>query len=212
MLDHVSNLNTVYTYTAVDKVNTPYDSSVAGLVVGKQYTVEALLNGLLLPSGGDCAVCLARNVAGSVPNFVNLMNIKARELGMTNTHFQDPMGYNDGNYSTPRQYMKLAAAAMNNGTIARISKMPQAVIAATDGSYAKILKNTNGLISGTISYNHGLYTVDGGKTGYTEAAGCCLTNAAHKDDKRVVTAVFGSNSVSSRNSDSRALLDYVFTH
>lgn len=88
--------------------------AVIGLMMGQKISVEELLYATMLPSAGDAAQALAISTSGSIEEFAKLMNQKATELGMTNTHFSNPVGFDEDNYSTPRDMMILVKAAVQN--------------------------------------------------------------------------------------------------
>lgn len=138
------------------------------LRAGKRYTVRELLTGLLLASGNDAAVCLAEHVSGSISGFAELMNKKAQELGLTDTHFVNPHGLDDDDhYSTAEDLARLMFACMENEEFRAICGTYETQI---QGQY---LTNHNRLLKicrGCI----------GGKTGYTMRAGRCLVSCAQR--------------------------------
>ena len=150
------------------------EGSAMYLRPGESYTVEDLLHGLLLASGNDAALALARHAAGTVEDFAALMNEKCRELALTNSHFVNPHGLDaEGHYASARDLAVLMAAAMENADFARICG---AVTYTTHGvSYAnhnKLLRICEGVI--------------GGKTGYTMAAGRSLVSCCERDGMRLI--------------------------
>lgn len=147
---------------------------------GQKCTVRELLLGLLLVSGNDAAMALACHVSGSAERFAALMNQKARELGMTNSHFVNPHGLNaDGHYSTARDMARLMAYCMENQDFARLCAVKTTEVAG------QTLINHNKLLSlcpGCI----------GGKTGYTESAGRCLVSCCERNGMRLICVTFGA--------------------
>lgn len=143
------------------------------LQTGEQLPLRDVLYGLLLCSGNDAAMCIAENCGGSEA-FVRRMNDRSAELGLTNTHFDNPSGL-DGqtHYTTARELARLAAAALQNETFAEIAA-------------------TKSYTSGTrtmVNHNKLLRLYDGAvgvKTGYTQAAGRCLVSAAERDGRTVI--------------------------
>ena len=212
VLDHVTDLDAPVTMTASAMTGMTWDTTTAGLVVGRNYTVRTLLEGLLVYSGGDCANLLAEYVAGSKDKFVQMMNDKAAELGMSETLFSDPIGLYD-NHTTPREYVKLLKYADNNSIFRSIVCMPSCDITDIQGlEPGRHLANSNGLISGYVAYDHSLYTVDGVKTGTTESAGYCLTASANNaSGRRIIVAVFNSTGNVQRAVDAKTLLDFAFS-
>lgn len=175
------------------------DSSVIGLRPGEELTLEDLLYGLLLPSGNDAALAVAGHLGGSVARFVDLMNQRAAELGLVNTHFANPHGLDaPEHYSSAADLVRLARTAMANPTFAKIVSTRERTVRGKLATYE--LRNTNRLL--------GTYPgVDGVKTGSTEGAGECLVTTAQRGEERIFTAVLGSTS---RFTDTRDLLDYSY--
>ena len=141
---------------------------------GEQLTLETLLYGLLLSSGNDAALAVAEGVAGSVDDFVALMNEKTAELGMTNSSFANPNGLDaEGHYSTALDMARLACAAMENTTLMRIASTKSVTVGG------RTMNNHNRLLN-TIEGCIGL------KTGYTRAAGRTLVSCAERNGQRLV--------------------------
>lgn len=141
---------------------------------GERYTVRELLTGLLLASGNDAAVALACHCAGDLASFSELMNRRAAELGMQNSHFLNPHGLSEPNhYSTAHDLALLMLKAMQNRSFADLIGMEKAVVGGqTLLNHNKLLYRYPGCI--------------GGKTGYTELAGRCLVSCAERDGLRLV--------------------------
>jgi serine-type D-Ala-D-Ala carboxypeptidase (penicillin-binding protein 5/6) len=173
------------------------DSTVMGLETGMRLSMRDLLYGLLLPSGNDAAIAIARHVAGDVPAFVNRMNAKVRDLGLEDTHFTDPHGLDaPGHYSSAYDMAMLGRYAMKNPLIAEIVKTKEWK-ANWDGPE---LWNGNLLLW--------LYPdSDGIKTGWTEKAGQTFVATAQRDGHRVFVALFGSQD---RYTDAIRLFDWAF--
>lgn len=141
---------------------------------GERYSVRELLLGLLLASGNDAALALAEHTAGSEAAFVRLMNEKARELGLADTHFENPHGLDaDGHFSTARDLARLMLACMENPAFRELDARRSADVKG------QILVNHNKLLTlcpGCV----------GGKTGYTMAAGRCLVSCCEREGLRLV--------------------------
>ena len=150
------------------------EGSSMGLRAGEEYTVEELLYGLMLASGNDAAVALAEHVGGSVEGFAELMNAKARALGLENTHFANPHGLDDpAHYSSARDMARLTAAAMEVPAFCELFSAAEHVIhGVTIRNHNKLLTEYDGCI--------------GGKTGYTRAAGRTLVSCAERDGLRLI--------------------------
>lgn len=144
------------------------------LRAGDRYTVRELLTGLLLVSGNDAALALAGHCSGDAASFAELMNRRAKELGMLNSHFMNPHGLNEaGHYSTARDLALLMREAMRNEEFSKLIAVQKAVVGD------QTLYNHNKLL-----YRYEGCT--GGKTGYTEIAGRCLVSCAERENMRLV--------------------------
>lgn len=167
--------------------------------VGKQVPVEDLLRGLIIQSGNDASVALAEHVAGSEAAFAGYMNHQARLFGMTNTNFVNSTGWPDENhYSTARDIAILTRAVIRD--------FPESYryYKEREYTYNKIRQfNRNRLLWRDD-------TVDGVKTGHTEAAGFCLVASAKRGDMRLISVVLGDDSDKARTQSSQALLNYGF--
>lgn len=167
--------------------------------VNKQVTVEELLKGLIIQSGNDAAVALAEHVAGSEEAFADLMNKTATSLGMNNSNFVNASGFPaENHYTTPRDIAKV--------TEATIRDYPEFYewYAEREYTYNKIKQNNRNRLLWQDE------SVDGVKTGHTEAAGYCLVAAAKRNDSRLISVIMGTVSDSSRAAESRKLLNYGF--
>lgn len=174
--------------------------SVAGLRAGERMTLADLLRALLLASANDAAATLAVDVAGSQRAFVALMNQRARQLGLGDTRFANPIGLDaPGNYSSARDLVKLALLLRRNDFVRRIVDEPRARLRS--GAQPRTVVNRNDLVAA-----HDF--VDGVKTGHTLAAGYVLIGSATRDGVQVVSAVMGSPTLAARDADSLALLRY----
>ncbi|WP_338470140.1 D-alanyl-D-alanine carboxypeptidase family protein [Niallia sp. XMNu-256] len=140
--------------------------------------LEDLVYGLMLRSGNDAAVAIAEHVGGSLDGFVFLMNQKAEEIGMENTHFANPHGLDDheNHYSTAYDMALLTQYAMNDDTYKKISGTKVHRAPDPSGDWDRIWKNKNRLLTGL--YEH----TTGGKTGYTKRAKRTLVTTASKDN------------------------------
>jgi len=165
----------------------------------KPVTVDELIHGVIIQSGNDACVALAELVAGSEENFATLMNREAIRLRLTNTHFQNATGLTEpGHYSTPRDMAKIAAAIIRD--------FPQyfPIYSQKQFTYNRITQpNRNRLLWLDP-------TVDGMKTGHTDAAGFCLVATAHRGPRRLVSVVMGTESDSVRAEESQKLLNFGF--
>ena len=177
------------------------DDSLAGIVKGEVFTVRDLLKGLLINSGGDSAQTLAVIDSGSYTAFVAKMNAEAKRLGLDNSHFDNPVGWDSQeNYSSAKDISNLARILLNNSFFSETVAQRSAVITAKSGRKIN-LTNTNLLLNGS--------DIIGVKTGYTYQAGECLVNLRQKEGHRIMTVVIGS---ADRFGQTRRLLDWIYTH
>ena len=172
-----------------------------GLVVNEKITVRNLLYALLIESSNDAAVALAEAVQTSAGmNFVDLMNKKAEELELKNTHFADPSGYLPDNISTARDLARLAKYIFNYPLILEISKTPNINLTSVDGAVKHYLSNTNELLKD-------LPDIVGGKTGYTqEARGCFVLITRQSEKDYLVTIILGAQE---RFLEAQKLIEWV---
>ncbi|MCU7930096.1 MAG: D-alanyl-D-alanine carboxypeptidase [Candidatus Thiodiazotropha sp. (ex Codakia rugifera)] len=167
--------------------------------VGKKIKVIDLIKGMIIQSGNDACVALAEHIAGSEGTFAELMNSHARRLGMSDTHFTNSTGLpDDDHYTTPADIAKVAAAT--------IGEFPEYYPWYSDKSY---------VFNGIEQHNRNKLlwrdeSVDGMKTGHTEAAGYCLVASAQRESMRLISVVMGTKSEASRAQSSQSLLNYGF--
>jgi D-alanyl-D-alanine carboxypeptidase (penicillin-binding protein 5/6) len=165
----------------------------------KPVTVDELLHGMIVQSGNDACIALAEAIAGSEEAFAQLMNREAQRLGMKNTHFANSTGLPDPrHYSTARDLAVLAAALIRD--------FPEfyPLYAIKEYTYNKITQpNRNRLLWADP-------TVDGVKTGHTEAAGYCLIASAKRGPRRLISVVLGTAGEGVRAQESQKLLNFGF--
>jgi D-alanyl-D-alanine carboxypeptidase (penicillin-binding protein 5/6) len=167
--------------------------------VGKQVSVDNLLQGMIVQSGNDATVALAEHVAGTEATFAQMMNTYAKELGMTGSHFTNSPGMPDPEHYTTARDTALLASAL-------IREFPEYYRWYSQREFAWngiTQQNRNGLLWRDP-------TVDGVKTGHTESAGYCLVASAKREDMRLVSVVLGTESMRAREDANAALLNYGF--
>lgn len=173
-----------------------------GLKTGDKITIKDLLYGLMLCSGNDAAVALAEHAGGNIPSFSELMNNKATELGLTNTHFETPHGLDaDAHYTTAYELALLSNYALKNKTFSQIVGTKNHIV--TINGHPKELSNTNELL-GNLD---GVYGI---KTGFTNGANRCLVSACKRNDIDIICVVLGADTKNFRTTDSIKLINYVF--
>jgi len=174
-----------------------------GLASGDVVTVENLLYGLLVASGNDAAYALSYSCAKNTFQFVEQMNLKAKELEMKNTHFQNPAGFDSpSQFTTARDLAKLAKVAVANPLISRIVATKEITVTNANNQKNYYLKNVNALL-GTVK------GVEGIKTGLTEGALQSLITKTKREGNTIITVVLGSED---RFLDSTALIDWAFAN
>jgi D-alanyl-D-alanine carboxypeptidase (penicillin-binding protein 5/6) len=168
--------------------------------VDTQVPTEDLIKGMIVQSGNDACVTLAEAIAGSEENFAQMMNREAQRLGMKNSHFMNSTGLPDPQHYTTARDLSLLASAL-------IRDFPEEY-----KKYYSMMEYTYNNIT-QPNRNRLLYidpTVDGIKTGHTEAAGYCLISSALRDKRRLLSVVLGTVSDSARASESQKLLNWGF--
>ncbi len=166
---------------------------------GETFTLEELLYGLMLRSANDAATAIALSISGSVAAFSEKMNEKARTLGLSNTHFENPHGLDaEEHYTTAKDLARLGAAALKNETVRRIAATYKITIG--EGKSARLIVNHNKLLR---SYEGAI----GLKTGFTKKCGRCLVGAAERGG---VTLVSTTLSAPDDWNDHTRMLDYGF--
>jgi D-alanyl-D-alanine carboxypeptidase (penicillin-binding protein 5/6) len=200
VLEHVHHLGTIFTQP--DYYSAPTDSQI-GLRPGDRMSVHDLLIALMLPSADDAAQDLAYNVGhGSVARFVGMMNARARQLGLSHTHYSTPIGLDAaGNYSSAGDLVKLADYDRTHSPFfARIVALPSAGLRT--GPVHDVV-NRNDLVA-RVPW------IDGVKTGHTLDAGYVLVASGHRNGMTLIGAVLGTDSESARDANTMSLLDYGF--
>lgn len=170
---------------------------------GEAMSVTDLLKGIAIGSGNDATVTLAERIAGTEENFVNMMNKKAKDLGLSNTNFKNATGLDSENhYSSAYDMSVIAKELVKHEKILEFTSIYEDYLRQnTNNSFW--LVNTNRL----VRFYQG---VDGLKTGFTNEAGYCLTSTAKKNDMRLITVVMNEPDSNTRSSETTAMLDYGF--
>ncbi|MDQ3934469.1 MAG: D-alanyl-D-alanine carboxypeptidase [Actinomycetota bacterium] len=184
-------------FRAADYSAGPIESKI-GLRPGERMRVQDLLVALLLESANDAAVTLAEGVAGSRDSFVEAMNARATELGLEETSYENPIGFDDpANHSSARDLADLARRLLRDRRFAAIVDRPVATLRS--GARRRTIDNRNRLIAA-----HPF--VDGVKTGHTRQAGYVLVGSASRLGARVVSVVLGEPSEAARDAETLTLL------
>ena len=188
----------------VPEVSTEVGESSASLKRGEKMRLKDLLGALLVKSGNDAALAIAINIGGDVNTFVGMMNKKAQELGMTNTHFDNPHGLDSAtHYSCARDVSIMSRYALSNKTLREI--VSSKLYKFSDATNSHQLPNTNLLL---WKYQGAIGT----KTGFTDKAGYCLSAAARRDGVELYAVTLGTTTEISRFTESIKLLDFGYDH
>lgn len=186
-IESIDDLDEKVTITESMLNGIPYDASVAGLQVGDVLTYKDLLYSSMIPSGADATQALAISLTGSISNFVEKMNAKARELKLENTSFANTTGLDtSGHYSTAKDILSLLNHALENKTFKEIFETKS--YTTTNGI---ILKSTLDYYNKTLNYD--LSFVKGSKTGYTGKAGLCLATLSNIDNTNIITITINAS-------------------
>lgn len=185
------------------------DSSSIYADTGEEFTTEQAMMAVMLQSANEMTLALAEETSGSVKKFVELMNLKAKQLGCTGTHFNNPNGLPDElHYTTASDMAKIARAAWYNPTFRKYTTTTYYEIPPTNKfAETRYLLNHHKMIKGNTYAYEG---VMGGKTGYTDAAGNTLVTYAKRGNMRLVSVVM--KSINGAYADTAALLDYGFNN
>lgn len=185
------------------------DSSSIYADTGEEFTTEQAMMAVMLQSANEMTLALAEETSGSVKKFVELMNLKAKQLGCTGTHFNNPNGLPDElHYTTASDMAKIARAAWYNPTFRKYTTTAYYEIPPTNKfAETRYLLNHHKMMKGNTYAYEG---VMGGKTGYTDAAGNTLVTYAKRGNMRLVSVVM--KSINGAYADTAALLDYGFNN
>lgn len=175
-----------------------------GLIAGEELPVETLIDSVVVRSANDAAIAVAEAIAGDVETFVDLMNNRAVELGLTRTQFANPHGLDAPEHvSTARDLLRLGLAAMANPDFREVASATEVSLPPDPEGTPRVAPATNELLE---TYDGAI----GVKTGFTFQAGLVLVAAAEREGRTVYAVVMGSEGVGSHFADATALLDFGF--
>ena len=167
------------------------------LKAGQTASVDELLHGLIVQSGNDAAITLAINIAGSIAGFVDMMNHEAKRLGMNNTHFANPVGLPEAqHYSTAYDLALLSAA------IVRDYPQHYPLFSVRNYTFNNVTQANRNRLLWLDPY------ADGMKTGYTESSGYSMVGSVNRNNRRLISVLFGADSDRLRASESQKLLNF----
>ena len=174
-----------------------------GLFFGENLSFRSLLYGMLLPSGNDAAFAIAENYPGGVVGFVSAMNKKTAELNLTNSHFDNPAGFDSSrHFSSAKDLAKITEAALKDAQLSRIFSTKQTDIVSLDKKYQHKLLNLNKLLSEIPG-------VLGIKTGKTEAAKENLITLVERNQHKILFVLLGSDD---RFLETTRLIDWTYSN
>ncbi len=176
----------------------PSGYAVANIQIGESFTIEELLNVMLVHSANEAANIIAEHISGSMEEFAKLMNEKAKEIGCKDSNFVNSNGiYNERHYSTAYDMALIAKYCMKNEKFRQIISLEKCELPTT-GIYSekRVFKNNNSLIDEDDKYYY-KYCV-GGKTGYTKEAKNCLVAMSKKDNMELISVVLKGESTETR--------------
>ena len=210
--DGALSLQTQLTVTPADaRVGMLRDSTSVWLRTGEVFSVEELIYAMMIQSANDAAFLLARASAGSIPAFVDLMNAKARALGMTRTVFRTPNGLppasrriGEGDLTTPRDFARLCRHLLLNTDVVRYTRVKTRPFGTGRRFPPTQMTNHNHLL-GKID------GVDGLKTGFTNGAGFCLAATAERHGRRIIVVMMDSPDSRSRDLKVSQLIELGFS-
>jgi D-alanyl-D-alanine carboxypeptidase len=209
VIENVTDLNEYVTHSA-NAVNLPYYAGRLGMEAGERITVLEALYAIMLPSANDTARALAEHVAGSVPEFVEMMNRRAAELGAYNTRFINPCGLpGTGQHVTAYDMALIKNAAIQHPLYAEIISAASFELPPTNMyEYTRTMWNSN-LMVRPANDNFNPRSL-GGKTGFTNAAQHTLISYAEYDGLEIIISVLYASPRAMIFSDTAALIEYIF--
>ncbi|KKT76551.1 MAG: Serine-type D-Ala-D-Ala carboxypeptidase [Candidatus Peregrinibacteria bacterium GW2011_GWA2_44_7] len=201
----IAEEETPHTIVKVSERASGIEGSKVWLNSGEEISVKNLMYGMMIASGNDAAVALSEFNAGSLENFVKKMNEKSEKLGLKNTHFSNPMGFDENtNYSTAEDMAILSMLVLKKPILVEASEKDRYKIQSESGIEHEVV-TTNKLL--TENQIIGGFKIEGLKTGTTPEAGeCLITRALNPEGHEILTVVLGSKD---RFSDTKGLINWV---
>ncbi|MDD6193818.1 MAG: D-alanyl-D-alanine carboxypeptidase [Lachnospiraceae bacterium] len=204
------DLDEIITFSETAVYENEGDTSHIAREVGEEMTMESALYGMMLESANECAWAIGEHVGGTMDEFINMMNAKAKELGCTGTHFNNPNGLPDpDHYVTAHDMALIAQAAYKIPKFQELCGTRAYTIPADNKKEAYNCNNTHGMISNHRGSEHLYEYAVGGKTGYTDEAGNTLVTYAKKDGMTLLCVVLNSKNPAHYN-DTERLFEYCF--
>lgn len=184
----------------ISKNASEVEPSKLGMKENEEYTLENLLNAMLIKSANDCAIAIAENISGNEKEFVKLMNLKCLDLGLRNTYFENSTGLASPNqFSTAEDVYSIARELFSNEKYLEIAKKKMAKIVSCDGTETTIYATNQLLKNGII-----------GKTGYTPEAGYCFCGMSENNNVKLISVTLGKDTSENRFSDATKHFEQCF--
>jgi len=200
-LDNNPGWEEVYQISSEDRVL----GGRLNLYLGERVKVKDIFNTSLIASDNGATLALVHSTGLDEEEFVEEMNIKAKELGLVNTSFVDPIGLSDSNVSTAREVAWLAKTALGDRDITEATSKKEHRFKAVNGRN-KVIESTNYLLFDTKKS----FKVLGGKTGYTNEAGYCFVGRfRNSDDREFIAAVLGSDGINTRFQETKKIVNWT---
>lgn len=192
------NLNETAVASKEAVYTVPSGYAIANIQIGESFTIEELLNVMLVHSANEAANVIAEHISGSMEEFANLMNEKARQIGCKNSNFVNSNGIqNENHYSTAYDMALIAKYCMKNDKFREMIALERCELPATEiYSEKRTFKNNNSLIDKNDKYYY-KYCI-GGKTGYTKEAKNCLVAMSKKDNMELISVVLKGENTETR--------------
>jgi len=214
----LDKLDSEQTVTVPNDINTyiQQGDSIVNIKAGETFAVKNLVTAMIVGNGDDAAIALAIAVSGDIDDFVALMNTKATQLGLQNTHFTSPKSVDDTNqYSTANDMAAIAREAYSKPTLKTALTSKTFVLPATGQSAARPLRTNNYLFDNYIQTQYYDNTVVGGKTGYLGTSVCNAIEFAKQGDSEIISVVMGGTKVNNTISslvDAKTSLAFAFSN
>ena len=204
VIENSSNVDLTVTVESQD-LKGLYGYAIADFRAGDKVTIKDLLYALMLPSAADAANILARNIAGSKDEFVNMMNEKATKLGLSNTHFSNTIGMDDDNYSTAYDMAIILKEAIKSDLFKKLYNTDT----YTTSNNLKLTKTTDNIAR---KYKLDISNFTGSKTGYTKEAGYCLASTATYNGVNFLAITLNGENLPNHIEDTLTLYNYFDTN
>lgn len=203
-------LNETVTFSHDAVFSVPWDGSKIAIDVGEQLSMEDCLNAILIRSANEVTNAVAEHIGGSMPDFVDMMNARAKELGCTNTNFVNPNGLHDDNhYTTAYDLAMMGRAFFSHDLLCKMSTTKVLHLYPTENQPDEIWENNHNQLLPGAKYSYE-YLV-GGKTGYTDQALSTLVTCAEKDGMKLICVVL-KEKAPAQYQDTITLFNYGFSN